>query len=115
MDDKMSIVLATAVLAFSGIGLYMYKQINNDDSDNESDDESDDDYSVKEDPETETIFNFSNFFGTDNLDDTEDDASSIDSDYEYYEPKKKQSKTKVTSKPSTKRNRKSTGSTKRRY
>jgi hypothetical protein len=33
MDDKMSIVLATAVLAFSGIGLYMYKQTNNEDDD----------------------------------------------------------------------------------
>lgn len=110
MDDKMSIVLATAVLAFSGIGLYMYKQMNEHD-DNDSDDE----YSVKEDAETDTMFNFSNFFGPDKDNSIDDDISSIDSDYAYYQPKKKQAKTKITSKTNTKRNRKSTGSTKRRY
>jgi hypothetical protein len=121
MDDKMSIVLATAVLAFSGIGLYMYKQLNEEDDDEDSNDDSDDEYSVKEDVETDRIFDFSNFFGSDkdNLDEaeteTEDDTSSIGSDYEYYQPKKKQVKTKIISKTNTKRNRKSTGSTKRRY
>ena len=111
MNDKMSIVLATAVLAFGGIGLYMYKQINEDDNDSE------DDYSVKEDPETETIFNFSKIFGLDkdNLEDNCDELSSIDSEYEYYEPKKKQTAIKTKVKSNTKRNRKSNGSTKRRY
>jgi hypothetical protein len=109
MDDKLSIVLATAVLAFSGIGLYMYKQMNEHD-----DTDSDDECSVKEDAETDTMFNFSNFFGSDK-DNSEDDVSSIDSDYKYYQPKKKQAKTKIISKTNTKRNRKSTGSTKRRY
>ena len=86
MNETMSLLLATAVLAASGLGLYMYKS-------DDSDQVGGDDYNE------DTAFSSN---------DEINDADNIDND--YYEPKARSR----VSKTKTKRNRKGLG-TKRRY
>jgi len=110
MNDTMSLVLATTILATGGLCLYMYK------SSNEDEQACDEDY-YAEDNNEDNSFSFSNFFNTndeknnENEDDYEknDEYDEDDEDeLEIYEPKTRQRGGK------TKRNRKSSGS-KRRY
>ena len=86
MNETLSLLLATTVLAIGGVGLYMYKS-------DESDQVGGDDYNE------DTAFSSN---------DEINDADNIDND--YYEPKARSR----ASKTKTKRNRKGLG-TKRRY
>jgi len=96
MNDTMSLLLATGILAVGGLGLFMYKSDSHDKSDNES----------------YFDFDLKSYFGNSNdeknEDDYEDEDEDEDEDPEVYEPPKRSrgSKTKST--------RKSSG-TKRRY
>ena len=86
MNETLSLLLATTVLAIGGAGLYMYKS-------DDSDQVGGDDYNE------DTAFSSN---------DEINDADNIDND--YYEPKARSR----VSKTKTKRNRKGVG-TKRRY
>lgn len=97
MNDSMSILLATTILALGGLGLYMYK------SSEDSQKGGDEDYNE------ESLFG-GNFWGL--SDDKNDDDSILTEDLEEekdynYKPRRKNVK--------TQRNRKSTGTSKRRY
>ena len=111
MNDTMSLVLATTILATGGLCLYMYK------SSNEDDPTGDENY-YAEDNNEDNSFSFANFFNTDdedknvndkNNDDEDNYEKNDDEELEMYEPKTRQ-----RGGGKTKRNRKSTGS-KRRY
>jgi hypothetical protein len=101
MNDSMSILLATTILALGGLGLYMFK------SSDDKQSGGDDDYNE------ESLFGSSgSTFGSGSLfnwgssGENEDD---IHEDYEEedYKPRKRG--------PKTLKNRKSTGSSRRRY
>jgi hypothetical protein len=91
MNDTMSLLLATAILAAGGLGLYMYKSP---DEPEKGDEEYNED----------NLFGSVNFWSSKKEEDVEEDL-----DLEDYEPKPRQRSNK------TKRNRKSGGSSKRRY
>ena len=99
MNDSMSILLATTILALGGLGLYMYKA-----SDDEEKGGNDEDYNE------ESIFG-GNLWGSKSDDLEEDLERDLERDLEEYEeefkPRKRGGK--------TMRNRKSTGSSRRRY
>lgn len=91
MNESMSILLATSILALGGLGLYMYKSADDDnqkDGDNEYDENN--------------LFG-SNFWGT-----TDKDDEKIEEDLEEFKPRKR-----VGGK--TQKNKKLTGSSRRRY
>ena len=94
MNDSMSILLATTILALGGLGLYMYK------SSEEPQKEGEEEYNE------ESIFggNFWSF-----ADDKKDDCSDNELEEldEDIKPRRKNAK--------TQRNRKSTGTSRRRY
>jgi len=96
MNDSMSILLATTILALGGLGLYMYKA--SDDEEKEGNDEHYND---------ENIFG-GNLWGS-KADDLEEDLERDLEEYEEedFKPRKRGGK--------TMRNRKSTGSSRRRY
>jgi len=96
MNDSMSILLATTVLALGGLGLYMYK------SSDDSQKGGDDDY------DENSLFG-GNFWGltNDKLDDEENLDEYLEEEEEDYKPRKRNTK--------TQRNRKTTGTSKRRY
>ena len=96
MNDSMSILLATTILALGGLGLYMYK------SSEEPQKGGDEEYNE------ENIFggNFWNFSNEKNEDDISGDELEEVSEEEI-KPRKKNTK--------TQRNRKSTGTSRRRY
>ena len=89
MNETMALLLATAVLAASGLGLYMYKSEDNNQKGG-------DDYNE------DSLFSSGSFWDSNNEDEL------IDEDIDDYVPKSKAKGGK------TKRNRKS-GGTKRRY
>ena len=96
MNDSMSILLATTILALGGLGLYMYKS-----SDDEQKESNAEDYNE------ESIFG-GNLWGSKE----EENEENLERDLEEYEeeefkPRKRGGK--------TQRNRKSTGSSRRRY
>ena len=97
MNDSMSILLATTILAVGGLGLYMYKSS---DDDKQRGDE--DEYNE------ESIFG-GNFWGSsDDKNDNENDNENLDEDLEeHYKPRRKNAK--------THRNRKSSGTSRRKY
>lgn len=104
MNDTMSLVLATVVLATGGLGLYMFKSSNEDQKGGEEYDE-------------DSLFGSGSFWGDGDEDEDEkleldsvgDDASDLDSVDDYYVKKgrKTKTKTKTTRKPNkgTKKNR----------
>ena len=109
MNDSMSVLLASTLLAMGGVGLYLYKASNDDDSNDyednyvEHDQEGlfdrfwkggDDDEDDEDDDELSTI---------------SDDLSLSDDEESIEKPKKKRTNNK------TKRNRKSGGTSKRKY
>ena len=94
MNDTMSLLLATTILALGGIGLYMYK--------------SDDEEKGGEEYNEDSLFSSGDFWGSKNSDDNNEKDFEEDFEEDYYEPKVRSRGGK------TKRNRKSTG-TKRRY
>lgn len=92
MNDSMSILLATTILTFGGLGLYMYKSSNN------IDEEYEDNYNE------EGLFG-GNFWGSkddndENLDENSEEEANI-------KPRRKSAK--------TQRNKKSTGTSRRKY
>jgi hypothetical protein len=90
MKETMSLVLATAILALGGLGLYMYKQ-----SDDFKDDDFKDDFSSDSDSELDSQF--------------EDDLDSqFEEDFVDYEPK-------TVKRAKTKRNKTTGGTRKKRY
>jgi hypothetical protein len=97
MNETMSLLIATAILATGGLGLYMYKS---------SDDESNDDHESDEVAESDDagFFGKGGFFSSSSGDAEEEDEE----ERIRYEPKPK------TRGMKTKRNRRS-GGTKRRY
>ena len=96
MNETMSLLIATAILATGGLGLYMYKS-----SENESSE--DREYDEKEDSDDAGFFGKGGIFSSSSEDAEEDEEEHI-----RYEPKPKARSVK------TKRNRRS-GGTKRRY
>jgi hypothetical protein len=104
MNESMSILLATTILALGGLGLYMYKS--SEDEQKGGDSEYDED----------GIFGTYSFFDwgnktENNYDDNNDEINSIEDNLvkyeEDYKPRKKGGK--------TQRNRRTSGSSKRRY
>ena len=98
MNDSMSMLLATTILALGGLGLYMFKTSD----DNQSG--GDDDYSE------ESLFGTGgsgSLFNWGSSGDDDDDAKLEEFDDEDYKPRKRG--------PKTLKNRKSTGSSRRRY
>ena len=99
MNETMSLLLATTILALGGLGLYMLKS--SDDNEKGGDEEYNE----------EGLFGSGNLFTwggqSDNKDDEIEDIPNDDYDDEDYKPRKRSAK--------TQRNRKSTGSSRRRY
>ena len=91
MNDTMSLLLATGILAVGGLGLFMYK--------NGSDDKSNND---------DSIFDLRSYFGNDENEKEDEDEYNEDEEPEVYEPPKRSRGSK------TKSVRKGSG-TKRRY
>ena len=90
MKETMSLVLATAILALGGLGLYMYKQ-----SDDFKDGDLEDDFSSDSDSELDSQF--------------EDDLDSqFEEDFIDYEPK-------TVKRGKTKRNKTTGGTRKKKY
>jgi hypothetical protein len=100
MNDTMSLLLATGILAVGGLGLFMYK--------NSSEGESFLSEEENGDKKEENWFDFDlrSFFG--NSEDDEDDQKDDDGELEVYE-------TKTKSRGSKTKSLRKTGSTKRRY
>ncbi len=94
MNETMSLVLATAILAIGGVGLYMYKQ-----SDDVKYDE-DYDYDLDDDVDTDSDIDSYN---------SEDEDDKYSDDFVDYEPKVSKQKAK------TKRNKPTGGTRKKRY
>jgi len=93
MNEQMSVLLATTILALGGLGLYMYK------SSNEKQETGQQDYSE------ESLFG-GNFWGQSDDNDDEIIDEIVDEDHDY-KPRRKNTK--------TQRNRKATGASRRRY
>lgn len=105
MNDTMSLLLATTILATGGVCLYMYKNHDEDEEQHGGDTEYD---------ENNLFGGLGNFFSSNEDEVTNNephyDENSEEDDLEFYEPKPKQR----GGAGKTKRNRK-TGGTKRRY
>ena len=90
MNETLSLLLATSVLALGGLGLYMYKS--------------------NDDKKGGNGYDENKIFGNDNEENISDEDYDYDNDYDYdYEPKPR-----TRNGGKTKRSRKGTG-TKRRY
>jgi len=98
MNDSMSILLATTILALGGLGLYMLKSSD----DNQSG--GDDNYNEDSLFGSGSLFNWGS--SEDNVEEDEDKLEEIEDDNDY-KPRKRG--------PKTVKNRKSTGSSRRRY
>ena len=97
MNETMSLVLATAILAIGGVGLFMYKQ-----SDDDKGVKYDEDYDYNLDDDVDTDSDSENSDNSYNSEDYNDD-------FVDYEPKVSKQKTK------TKRNKTAGGTRKKRY
>ena len=96
MNETMSILLATTILALGGLGLYIYKS-----SDSEQ-------KGATDEYDEEGIFGKSNFFDWNSKkEDHDEDDEPEQFDEEEYKPRRKGSK--------TQRNRRTNGTSKRRY
>lgn len=96
MNDSMSIFLATTILALGGLGLYMFKS-----SDDKQTGGEDEEYNE------DSLFGSGSFFNWGSKEDDEDEDKLEELDDEDYKPRKRNAK--------TQKNRKSTGSSRRRY
>ena len=97
MNETMSLVLATAILAIGGVGLFMYKQ-----SDDDKGVKYDEDYDYNLDDDVDTDSDSENSDNSYNSEDYNDD-------FVDYEPKVSKQKAK------TKRNKTAGGTRKKRY
>ena len=97
MNETMSLLLATTILALGGLGLYMFK------TSDENQKGGDEEYSEEGLFGSDSLFNWSG-----KSDDKEEEEEEMDiADEEDYKPRKRAAK--------TQRNRRSTGSSRRRY
>lgn len=97
MNESMSILLATTILALGGLGIYMYKNSDNEEQKGGND----------EDYNEDSIFG-GNFWGSKQDDLEEDLEEGLEEGLEEdFKPRRRGGK--------TQRNRKSTGSSRRRY
>jgi len=124
MNETMSLLMATTILALGGLGLYMYKSGDSVDSgeDNKNNEETRDD--KKEEGYNEDSIFSSNFWGftKSDDDDDEDDRDTRENDKEYKaddnqdadDNEEKTIKRKTKGAAKTKRNKRGSG-TKRRY
>jgi hypothetical protein len=99
MNDSMSMLLATTILALGGLGLYMFKTSDDNQSGGEDDYNEDSLFGTGS---SGSLFNWGS-----SGDDDDDDAKLEEFDDEDYKPRKRG--------PKTLKNRKSTGSSRRRY
>lgn len=97
MNETMSLLMATTILAFGGLGLYMYK----------SDDE-DDNKKIGEEEYDENNLLSSNLWSSNEENNNEEDEN-LNEEIDY--PKKRTTRTRVRSEKKYKK----TGGTKRRY
>jgi hypothetical protein len=97
MNETMSLLLATTILALGGLGLYMFK------SSDETQIGGDEEYNE------ENIFGSNGLFNWGGQSENKDEVEDIknDDDEEDYKPRKRASK--------TQKNRKTSGSSRRRY
>lgn len=95
MNETMSLLLATTVLALGGLGLYMFKS--SDDNEKNGDEEYNE----------ESLFSSDSLFNWTKNKDDEVEEPEIDDYEEDYKPRKRA--------PKTQRNRKISGSSRRRY
>ena len=102
MNETMSLLIATAILATGGVGLYMYKSSENEPIEDRESEETEREKKEK-DSDDVSFFGKGGFFSSSSGDEEEDTEEHI-----RYEPKPKARSVK------TKRNRRS-GGTKRRY
>jgi hypothetical protein len=93
MNETMSLLLATTILAMGGFGLYMYKNPEEAQKGGEEYNE-------------DSLFGGGSFWSSNKEEDVEED---LDLDFDDYEPKPR------TRANKTKRNKRSNGSSKRRY
>lgn len=103
MNDSMSILLATTILALGGLGLYMFKT--SDDKQSGGDEEYNEEGLFGSGGDTfgsGSLFNWGS-----NEDNEEDKEDKLEEAYDDYKPRKKG--------PKTLKNRKSTGNSRRRY
>jgi hypothetical protein len=106
MNDTLSVLLATTVLAVGGLGLYMYKSSD----DNQKGGKYDDDY------DEDNLFGSGSLWGSSNEDD--EHAEHVENDYEKdYDEEIYEARAKTKSKPkaSKTKRRRVGGGTKRRY
>ena len=96
MNETMSLVLATAILAIGGVGFYMYKQ-----SDDSTDIDEDYNYDLDDDVDTDSDI--------DSISGSEDESVDENDVFVDYEPKISKQK------PKTKRNKPVGGTRKKRY
>jgi hypothetical protein len=108
MNDSGSVLLATSVLALSGLGLYMFSMTHDDEEDGNKHSKNKDNDIKNENNDEETIFDTSSLFSWGASDDNQDNV--LDNEREETETKPRK---KTTTK--TQRNRKSIGSSRRRY
>jgi hypothetical protein len=94
MNDTMSLLLATGILAVGGLGLIMYKTGSDEKNYSEND--------------SENLFDLRSYFGNSDEEEKDDNAEEKDEESEVYEQPKRSRGSK------TKSSRKNTG-TKRRY
>jgi len=108
MNDSMSILLATTILALGGLGLYMFR-MTQDDEDSENKHNKNKDADNKEDKnDEETIFDTSTFFSWGASDDKDENQDTVETEESEIKPRKKTN-------TKTQRNRKSVGTSRRRY
>ena len=94
MNDTMSLLLATCIIAVGGLGLFMYKSSSDDETSNKD--------------ESMFDFNLRSYFGNSNDDEEDEEGYNEDNESNVYEPPKRARNSK------TKSARKVSG-TKRRY
>jgi len=105
MNDSGSVLLATSLLALGGLGLYMFR-ITQDDEDGDNKNKDADNKEDKNDEET--IFDTSSFFSWGASDDKDENQDAIETEETEIKPRKKTN-------TKTQRNRKSVGTSRRRY
>lgn len=111
MNDSGSVLLATSLLALSGLGLYMFSMTHDDEEDGNKHNKNKDNDIKKENNDEETIFDRSSLFSWGASDDKDENQDTV-LDNEREEPETKPRKKTNTK---TQRNRKLTGSSRRRY
>lgn len=105
MNDSMSILLATSILALGGLGLYLYRTKHEEQDGGDNKDKTE----TYDDDNEESIFGSGNLFNWGSSEDKDEDII-MDEELEENEPKQRKRNT-----GKTQRNKKQSGSSRRRY